>query len=174
MESPSDPTSSPESQPDRLYGVEKKPPMTSYLRAVDSGDDKIASTIREKHGCELRLIDEALDIILRGLADDFGGRDLNPDNELEIARHLLATRSFNSIRAARQVLEKGYYEQAMSLVRMAAKDQLIAVDSETHAPTVRALLRGEGKLGRGKLAYGQMAKRKSAKREEVGAAIMDT
>ena len=141
--------------------------MKSYLRAIDREDDRTASTIREKHERELRVIDEALDVVLRGLADDFGGRDLDPDDELEVARYLLATRSFNSIRVARQVLERGYYQQAMSLVRMAAEDQLIALDSETHGPTLRALLHDDGRLGRGKLAYGQMAKRQSARREEV-------
>ena len=141
--------------------------MKSYLRATDREDNKTASTIREKHERDFRVIDEALEIVIRGLEGDFGGRDLDPYDELEIARYLLATRSFNSIRVARQVLERGYYQQAMSLVRMASEDQLIAMDAEIHAPTLRALLHDEGKLGRGKLTYGQMAKRQSAKREEV-------
>ena len=49
--------------------------MKSYLRATDREDDKTAAAIREKHEGELRVIDEALEFVLRGLADDFGGRD---------------------------------------------------------------------------------------------------
>ena len=72
-------------------------------------------------------------------------------------------RSFNSLRMARQTLELGYFQQAMTLVRMAMEDQLVAEDIEHHPPTLAALLDGEGKLGRGNLALGQMAKRLSPK-----------
>ena len=71
----------------------------------------------------------------------------------------LAVRSFNSLHVARQVLERGYHQQASTLVRMAMEDQLIAEDAENHPPTLDALLEGKGSISSGDLAYGKMAER---------------
>lgn len=62
-------------------------------------EDSTASGIRERHSCELEVVDGALDPILAGL-DDFAVRKGRPDSRLESARLLLSTISFNSIRAS--------------------------------------------------------------------------
>ena len=134
--------------------------MNEYLLSIDRTDYETASTIRARHARELSIAEKALDQILRGLSD-FGSEKQKPDNRLESARLFLATRSFNSLRTAVQVLERGYYQQAMTLVRMAREDQAVALDIE-HPPTLAALLDGEGKL-----TLGKMAKRVSAKTKEV-------
>ena len=140
--------------------------MNGYLLTIDRTDDKTASTLRERHAHELRAGEAALDAIIRGLTE-FGPENRHRDDDLESARLLLATRTFNSLRAAFQVLERGYYQQAMALVRMAMEDGLVALDIEHHPPTLAALLDGQGKLGKGKLTFGKMAERVSAKRREV-------
>ena len=71
----------------------------------------------------------------------------------------LAVRSFNSLHIARQLLERGYYQQASALVRMAMEDQLVSEDAETHPPTLDALLDDKGSISSGDLTYGKMAER---------------
>ena len=132
--------------------------MKRYIKNIEKIEDMVASTIMTVHAHELEIVDAALDQIFRGF-DDFRSRKSKPTNRLESARLFLVTRSFNSLRVARQTLERGYYQQALTLVRMAMEDQLIAEDAESHPSTLDALLDGKGKLGRGDLALGQMAKR---------------
>lgn len=136
------------------------------MRVIEQNEDGVASQVRTNHNCDLTVVDAALDQILRGL-DDFASMKQMPDNRLESARLFLATRSFNSLRIARQILERGYYQQASTLVRMSMEDQLIAEDAENHPPTLAALLDGEGRFGRGELTYGKMAERISPKAREV-------
>ena len=140
--------------------------MNEYLMTVDKTDAETAAIIRERHAREINAVEAALDEILRGFSD-FGSHRQKPDNRLESARLFLATRSFNSVRTALQVLERGYYQQAMALVRMAKEDQMVALDSESNPATLSALLDGNGKLGSGDLALGKMAERVSAKTKQV-------
>lgn len=113
--------------------------MENHIRAIERIEDEVASTILANHARELAVVDDALNQIIIGF-NDFSSRKGKPDNPLESARIFLAIRSFNSLRTARQTLERGYYQQAMTLVRMAMEDQLVAEDAETHTPTLDALL----------------------------------
>ena len=98
--------------------------MNGYLLTIDGTDNETVSTMRERHPRELRAGEAALDAIIRGLTE-FGPENRHRDDDLESARLFLATRTFNSLRAAFQVLERGYYQQAMALVRMAMEDRLV-------------------------------------------------
>ena len=138
----------------------------SYLNRIEEIENEVASTIRMNHAREFEIVDAALDQTLLGL-NEFGSRKERPDNRLESARLFLAVRSFNSLRIARQTLERGYYQQALTLVRMAMEDQLVAEDAENHPPTLTALLEGEGKIGKRDLALQKMAERVSPKAREV-------
>ena len=140
--------------------------MYEFLRTIKRIEDEVSTTIRNHHARELATVDAALDQILRGF-DDFGSRKEKPENRLEAARLLLITRSFNSLLIARETLGGGYYQQALTLVRMAMEDKLISHDIEKHPPTLIALLDGEGDLGKGNLGFGKMAERRSAKAKEV-------
>ena len=137
-----------------------------YIKRIGEVEDVVATTIRTNHARELDVVDAALDQILLGL-NEFGSRKERPDNRLESARLFLAVRSFNSLRTARQTLERGYYQQALTLVRMAMEDQLVVEDAENYDPTLTALLDGKGKIGRGDLALQRMAERISPKAREV-------
>ena len=140
--------------------------MENHIRAIERIEDEVASTILANHARELAVVDDALNQIIIGF-NDFSSRKGKPDNPLESARIFLAIRSFNSLRTARQTLERGYYQQAMTLVRMAMEDQLVAEDAETHTPTLDALLDGKGKISRGNLALTKMAERISPKAKEA-------
>ena len=119
--------------------------MKSYLLDLRQRDERTTSAIQEKHDADLVLVEEALELILRGWTE-FSSKKRKPDNPLESARLFLVTRSFNSLRMALPTLEQGYYQQAMALTRMAMEDQLIAHDIEIHTPTLNTLLDGKGRL----------------------------
>ena len=134
--------------------------MKGYLLSINQSDTQTAITVREKHARPLMVVEAGLETIASGLSE-FEALKQRPDNPLEVARLFLATRSFKSLRVSVQVLERGYYQQAMTLVRMSMEDQLVVEDAENHPPTLDALLKGDGKLGRGDLSLAKMAERVS-------------
>lgn len=126
--------------------------------SVEEGEIQVkASTITQQKE-EITLVEKFLTHYLAGFRkiDKFTPND---ENELEYAWLLLTTRSFNSLRCAYDLLQKGYYSQAMMLIRTVDEDWLICRDCEVNQETLDALLKGEGKLRRGKLSYLEMAKR---------------
>ena len=129
-----------------------------HMRVIELNENDVASQMRMNHGRELEVVDAALDQILQGL-DAFAYVKQRPDSRLEDAQMFLAVRSFNSLHTARQLLEHGYYQQALALVRMAMEDQLVAEDAETHPPTLDALFDDKGSISSGDLTYGKMAGR---------------
>ena len=140
--------------------------MHNHLYELERIENEVAAATGANHARELVVVDGALNQFIIGF-NDFSSRKGKPDNRLESARIFLAIRSFNSLRTARQTLERGYYQQAMTLVRMAMEDQLVAEDAEAYTPTLDALLDGNGKIGRGDLALTNMAERISPKAKEA-------
>ena len=129
-----------------------------HMKVIELNENDVASQIRINHRRELEVVDAALDQILQGL-DAFAYLKQRPDSRLEDAQMFLTVRSFNSLHIARQILERGYYQQASALVRMAMEDQLVAEDAESHPPTLDALLDDKGSVSSGDLTYGKMAER---------------
>lgn len=137
-----------------------------YMRVIELNENDVASQIRMNHGRELEVVDASLGQILKGL-DAFAHVRQRRDSRLEDSQVFLAVRSFNSLHIARQLLERGYYQQALALVRMAMEDQLVAEDSETHPPTLDALLEGKGSFFSRALKYPKMAERISPEFEKA-------
>ena len=136
--------------------------MGKFLQSIARTDSRTASTIRQKHARELEILHDALEHTIVGV-NDFASLKQKADSPLQAARVFLTIRTFKSLRTALQVLEHGYYQQAMTLVRMALEDQLVAEDIEHHPPTLAALLDDKGRLGKGDLTLGKMAERLSPK-----------
>ncbi len=128
------------------------------MEKIESNKNDVASQVRINHSRELEVVDTALDQILQGL-DAFAHAKQRPGTRLEDAQVFLVVRSFNSLRVARQALECGYYQQVLTLARMAMEDQLVVEDAESNEPTLDALLEGNGSISRGDLTYGKMAER---------------
>ncbi len=70
-----------------------------------------------------------------------------------------------------RVLERGYYQQAASLIRIAMEEMLIAEDVEVCPKTLELLLHGDPndkvRLGRDDLSYGAMSARISPEAAEA-------
>ena len=126
--------------------------------SLEESEAHVKATTLTKNKEEMTLIEKFLAQYLAG----FGKIEKfirTHDNELEYIWFLLVTRSFNSLRCAFDLLQKGYYSQVMMLIRAVDEDWLICRDCEVNQGTLDALLKGEGKLRRGELSYLEMAKR---------------
>ena len=134
--------------------------MNKYLQRIENMDRSTAAIVLAKYEKEFAVVESALDRILGGLFD-FAEQKERTNSKLESARLILVVRSFNSLRCATQLLRRGYYQQALTLVRMAQEDQLVAEDIELYPATLDALLEGDGMLGKGNLTYAKMAERLS-------------
>ena len=143
--------------------------MDYYMTSIKKAEVEVSSKIISRHAKELQVFDMGLNEILRGF-EEFRSLKGKADNRLEGARLFLCARSFKSLRMAMTSLVMGYYQQAFALVRMAAEDQLVAEDMESHSPTLAALEDEESRLGRGCLSYRSMAYRIS---EQAGKAWDD-
>lgn len=130
--------------------------MENHLQELEKIENEVAVVIRANHARELGGIDAALNQILAGF-EEFRSRKGRADDRKEGAWLFLTTRSFNSLRIARQSLNHGYYQQAISLTRMVMEDQLIAEVIEEHCFVLAALLDGRPELGKGKLRFTEIA-----------------
>ena len=136
------------------------------LSGIEATENEVARVIQENHSHELEIVYAALEQILRGF-NEFSDRKERTDNKLEGARIFLTIKSFNSLRGAMSELERGYTQQALTLIRTVMEDQLVVEDAENYPPTLDALFDEENKLGRGQFTFSNMAKRLSPKAKEV-------
>ena len=110
------------------------------LNDIERADAQIrARSVLPQHNRELSVVNDGLNAILEGL-DLLNGRRIPKDDQLTRTKIGLVTMSFNSLFVALQTLERGYSQQAKSLVRIAAEAMLIAEDCEVHQPTLEALV----------------------------------
>ncbi len=131
---------------------------TETRTSIEEFEAQVKATTIAKHEEEISLIENLLNQYLAGFRkiDKFTP---SKDNKLEYAWLLLTTRSFNSLRCAFDLLQKGYYSQAMMLIRAVDEDWLICRDCEKNQKTLNALLKGSGRLRKNDLRYSEMAKR---------------
>ena len=107
-----------------------------------------------------------MDSIIQGM-NDYGSCDAKSETPINSARKLLAVRSFQSITSAVFLWERGYYQQAWALVRMAMEDQLVGKDMKDHPPTLAAILNEGGEIGKGNLRFAKMAERLPPQEKKV-------
>ncbi len=100
--------------------------------------------IKRKHGQEIELFTEILNIFISGF-NHMGSFKLKDDNEPEYIWLLILTRCFHSIRCATNLMLKGYYSQAMSLLRTGTEDYFICGTCQDNGLLRDYLLRDKGK-----------------------------
>lgn len=119
---------------------------------------KVEEFTSDKHGAELKLAKDLLTCYLRGFGR-LGSFTRTEDNDLHYAWLLLTTRSFNSLRSAYALLQQGYYDQAIMLIRSVQEDWLLAADCKNNPETLRVFFRRDSQLGKGQFTYTEMARR---------------
>ena len=128
------------------------------LGELDAEVKKLTST---QHKVELKLAENLLTSFLKGFGR-LGSFTRTKNNDLQYAWLLLTTRSFNSLCSAYALLQQGYYDQAIMLIRSVEEDWLTATDCEKNSETLKAVFQRGSQLGKGQLSYAEMAKRISA------------
>ncbi len=108
---------------------------------------QVRKTTRNEKRHELGLIENLFNRYLSGFRalNSFKAGEYS---QLKLAWLLLVVRSFKSLRCAYDLLQKGYYSQALMLIRSAEEDYLICKHCEINLGTINALLAGKGKLKR--------------------------
>lgn len=112
---------------------------------------------KRKHWREIELFTEILNVFISGF-NHMGSFELKEDNETEYIWLLLVTRCFHSIRCSINLMLKGYYSQAMSLLRTGTEDWFICGTCEDNEEVRNYLLREEGS----RLIYSNLAKQMDA------------
>ncbi len=109
------------------------------------------TTITNKKA-ELNLIKNLLNSYLAGfrVLPEFKTGEVP---RLELAWLLLVVRGFNSLRCAYDLLQKGYYSQAVILIRAVEEDYLTCRHCEIRTETVETLLAGKARFSK----FAQMA-----------------
>ena len=127
------------------------------LGELEAEVEKITST---QHKVELKLAEDLFTSFLNGFGR-LGSSTRTEDNDLQYAWLLLTTRSFNSLRSAYALLQQGYYDQAIMLIRSAEEDWLTATDCEKNPETLKEVFQRDSQLGKGQFTYTEMARRVS-------------
>ena len=104
------------------------------------------TTITDKKA-EHDIIENLLNQYLAGfrVLDEFKAGEVQ---RLELAWLLLVVRGFKSLRCAYDLLQKGYYSQALILIRAAEEDYLTCRHCEINQETVEALLAGKSRINK--------------------------
>lgn len=126
--------------------------------SVEAFESQVRQTTHNEKRCELGVVENLLKCYLAGFRA-LKELKFGEISNLELAWLLLVVRSFNSLRCAYELLQKGYYNQAIMLIRSVEEDYLTCRDCEVNKKTIDALLDGKGELGKGKLTFSEMAKR---------------
>jgi hypothetical protein len=114
---------------------------------------KVKNTTITYKKAELAIIENLLNQYLAGfrVLREFKAGEIQ---RLELAWLLLVVRGFNSLRCAYDLLQKGYYSQAVILIRATEEDYLTCRHCDINQETVEALLVGKSKVSK----FGKMAR----------------
>jgi len=108
---------------------------------------KVKNTTITDKKAELDIIENLLNQYLAGfrVLGEFKAGEVQ---RLELAWLLLVVRGFKSLRCAYDLLQKGYYSQAVILIRAAEEDYLTCRHCEINQETVEALLAGKSRINK--------------------------
>ena len=115
--------------------------------SLEEFEIKVKKTTIANKKAELDTIENLLNQYLAGfrLLHEFKTGEVQ---RLELAWLLLVVRGFNSLRCAYDLLQKGYYSQAVILIRAADEDYLTCRHCEISQETVEALLAGKSRISK--------------------------
>ena len=113
--------------------------MMSLMKPILDAEERVAKATVERYGEQLALIDKALELFIDRVGL-FGNKKLGSLSKLQAARLHLTVRSIKSVRMAKASLICGYYQQAITLLRMVAENDLVIRDTAIFKATLDGLL----------------------------------
>jgi len=102
-------------------------------------------TIKKKHWREIEICTGILNTFLSGFSS-MRSFELKEENESEYVWLLILMRSLNSIRCAIDLMLKGYYSQAMSLLRTVTENWFICGTVQDNQSVRDCLIRDEARM----------------------------
>jgi hypothetical protein len=108
---------------------------------------------KQKHQREIELFADTINLFTSGF-NYMGTFETKDDNEAEYIWLLLITRCLHSLRCSINLMLKGYYSQAMALLRIGTEDWFICGTCQENDKVRNYLLRGKGE----KPSYSSLAK----------------
>jgi len=123
---------------------------------------EVKSQTTSRHTEELAIIENLLDVFWAGFVGMSSFADPGQGSRLDVAWMLLAVRSFDSLACAYDLLQRGYYGQAMALARSIDEDWLTSKDCAKSAETLAALLDDAENQQQRMPSYADMARRLDA------------
>ncbi len=117
------------------------------------------ATTKQNHAKEIEIFAGMLNTFTNGL-NSIASFKINGKNEAEFVWLLLITKGLHSTRCAIDLMIKGYYSQAMSIIRTIIEDWFICGNAQGNADICKYLLHNEGK----KPSYIELATQMNAKK----------
>ncbi len=102
-------------------------------------------TIKKKHWREIEICTGILNTFFSGF-NSMGSFELKKENESEYVWLLILIRSLNSIKCAIDLMLKGYYSQAMSLLRTVTEAWFICGTVQDNQAVRDCLIRDKAKM----------------------------
>lgn len=126
-------------------------------RSIVEQERQTLETTKRNHAREIEILTGMLNTFTSGFncIVSFAPTD---DNESELIWLLLSARCLHSIRCSIDLILKGYYSQAMSMIRTITEDWFICGNVESGDDVRNCLLRDKGKMPK----YAELAKRMKA------------
>jgi len=113
-------------------------------------EKKVSANTWKEHSDELNIMVDLFNTYITGF-NIIGSFTLSEDTEVEHAWLRLLIRSYQSMRCALLLVSKGYYGQAIGLLRSITDDWLKCKDCRNYRPTLDALLYDKHRFGDQKL-----------------------
>ncbi len=112
---------------------------------VFSQERRVIDNSVKKHQREIEVFTGIFNAFTSGF-NRIGSYTLTENNETELIYLLLVTRCFQSLRCSFDLMQKGYYSQAMSLIRTITEDWFICLNAQDNIKVKNILLTGKGKM----------------------------
>lgn len=119
--------------------------MNTRDESLEEWENRVRGSTLATERDATECIERLLDTFLKGFGT-ISHLTITEDGQPREARLMLLTKTFNSMECARDLLLKGYYTQAITLIRTAWEDWLVCMDSMGHPETAVAVLGRGGRV----------------------------
>lgn len=127
------------------------------LRSIIKQESICKEATKRKHNREIEIFAGILNVFISGF-NNIGSFEVKDDNEAEYIWLLLLTRSMHSIRCSIDLILKGYYSQAIALVRTVTEDSFICGNALSNKEMLDCLLHNGEEMPK----YKKLAKKMGA------------
>ena len=114
------------------------------LPTIVTQETIVREATKQSHWREVEIFTGIINTFTSGF-NSIRSFESSKDNEPEYIWLLMVTRCFHSLKCSMDLMLKGYYSQAMSLLRTGTEDWFICQNAQTNDAVRDCLLRGDGR-----------------------------